>query len=262
MLHFDLGLLMEQQNTRRIKMKNLSKGLPRPSLPRHHVVIIGIALTASLFPIPTALAIPIPVDLGPTGIVLDHRIVSLTAPNVDFQGQNITLDFSFQSGEFIRLFTATHFFQMDATFRINNAPIPQNFAGSGFLTDINGFALGPSVTLEAFPLINGVNQITGVDLVLRPLTSNAVPADAYGVHLDLTLPNSPGFGFVSSPNPSGFAVFGDIFGIGPGVPADVVPEGGGTSAFFAVGLTALIAAKICFRRTVVLRSPHATARFV
>jgi hypothetical protein len=52
--------------------------------------------------------------------------------------------------------------------------------------------------------------------VLRPLTSNAVPADAYGVHLDLTLPDSPGFGFVSSPNPSGFGVFGNIFGIGPG----------------------------------------------
>jgi hypothetical protein len=242
-------------------MKNLSKGLPRPSLPRHYVVIIGIALTASLFPIPTALAIPVPLDLGPTGIVHDHRIVSITAPNVAFQGQNIILDFSFQSGEFIRLFSATKFFQMNAQFGINNAPIPQNFAGSGFLTDINGDALGPSVTMEAFPITNLVNQI-GVDLVLRPLTSNAVPADVYGVHLDLTLPNSPGFGFVNS-FPGLFAFEGNIFGIGPGVPANVVvPEGGGTLAFFAVGLTALITAKVCFRRTVVLRSPHATARFV
>ena len=243
-------------------MKNLSKGLPRPSLPRHYVVIIGIALAAPLLPIPAALAIPVSVDLGPTGVVQSSRTdFSVTAPNVAFQGQNIALDFNFQNGEFIRLFTATHFFQMDAFFGINNAPIPQNFAGSGFLTDINGFALGPSVTLQAFPVTNLVSQ-AGVDLLLRPLTTNAVPADAYGIHLDLTLPNSPGFGFVNSPAPGSVSFFGDIFGIGPGVPPDVVPEGGGTLAFFAVGLTALIAAKVCFRRTVVLRSPHATARFV
>jgi hypothetical protein len=221
-------------------------------LMRHHVVIIGIALAAPLLPIPAALAIPVSVDLGPTGIVHGARSdFSVTAPNVGFQGQNIALDFNFQNGEFIRFFTATSFFQMDAFFPINNAPIPQIFAGSGYLSDINGAALGPSVTLQAFPATNLVNQI-GVDLVLRPLTSNAVPADAYGIHLDLTLPNSPGFGFVNSPAPGAITFFGDTFGIGPGVPANVIPEGGGTFVVFAVGLTALIAAKIWFRKSAVL----------
>jgi hypothetical protein len=166
--------------------------------------------------------------------------VDLPAPNVEFQGQNIAIDFSFQNGEFIRLFTATHFFFVDAFFTINSAPLPQNFVGSGFLTDKKGDALGPSVILEAFPVTDLVNQI-GVDLVLRPLTSNTVPADAYGVHLDLTLPDSPGFGFGSSPS----VLFGgDIFGIGPGVPTDVIPDAGDTLFLFSIGLAVLIGMKI------------------
>ena len=75
---------------------------------------------------------------------------------------------------------------------------PLNFTGSGFLEDNQGGALGPTITLQAFPVTDLGNQ-TGVDLLLRPLASNAVPGDAYGFHLDLTLPDSPGFGFGSGP---------------------------------------------------------------
>jgi hypothetical protein len=174
--------------------------------------------------------------------------VDVTAPNVQFLGQTIELDFNFQSGEFIRLFTATNFFQADIFFRINNAPIPQIFTGSGYLTDFNGDALGPLVILQAFPVTNLDSQI-GVDLLLRPLTSYSVPADAYGIHMDLTLPDSPGFKFVNCPGPGAIVFDGNIFGIGPGIPPDVVPEGSNTIALFAVALTALTAATISFRRT-------------
>jgi hypothetical protein len=47
------------------------------------------------------------------------------------------------------------------------------------------------VTLEAFPVTNHFHQ-TGVDLVLRSLTSDVVPDDVYGFHLDLTLPTVQG----------------------------------------------------------------------
>ena len=115
-------------------------------------------------------------------------------------------------------------------FRINNAPLPAlNFAGSGFLTDNHGAELGPAVTLEAFPVTHHFHQV-GVDLVLRPLTSDVVPVDVYGFHLDLTLPNSPGFGFGDGP-PGGVTFDANVFGIGPGIPRDIVPDFGSTALF-------------------------------
>jgi hypothetical protein len=225
---------------------------------RHHPVVISFSLATCLCTVPAALAIPIPVDLGSTGIVEGVRQVSVTAPDVSFQGQNIIFDLSFQSDQFVRLFTATTFFQIDIFFRINNAPIPQNFAGSGYLTDKNGQALGPSVTLQAFPVTNLVSEI-GVDFLLRPLTSNSIPADAYGVRLDLTLPDSPGFGFVNTPAPGAIVFDGNIFGIGPGIPANVIPEGGCTFVLFALAFGAVLAVRICFPSTVIhtLQTPKA-----
>jgi hypothetical protein len=187
-----------------------------------------------------AVATPLWVDLGPTGVVHNSRTVDCGAPNVQFAGQNIDIDFSFQNGQFIRLFTATNSsFQIDAFFRINNAPFPAlNFAGSGFLTDNHGAELGPAVTLEAFPVTHHSHEV-GVDLVLRPLTSNAVPADVYGIHLDLTLPNSPGFGFGDGP-PGGVTFAANVLGIGPGIPRDIVPDFGSTALFLTIALGGLI----------------------
>ena len=106
-----------------------------------------------------------------------------------------------------------------------------NFTGSGFLEDNQGGALGPTITLQAFP-VTDLDSQTGVDLLLRPLASNAVPGDAYGFHLDLTLPDSPGFGFGSGPA-GGVRFDANIFGIGPppGIPRDIVPDDGRHGAF-------------------------------
>src|SRR4029077_7404063 len=164
-----------------------------------------------------AVATPLCIDLGPSGVVRNNRTVDSGAPDVGFAGQNIDIDFSFQNGQFIRLFTATeNTFQIDAFFRINNVRLPAlNFAGSGFLTDSHGAELGPAVTLEAFPVTHHFHQV-GVDLVLRPLTSDVVPCDVYGIHLDLTLPNSPGFEF--GDGPVGRVTFAaNVFGIGPDI---------------------------------------------
>ena len=198
-----------------------------------------LTVAALLVPASVAVAIPLPIDLGPTGIVHGNLPVDLPAPNVQFQGQNIVFDFSFQNGEFIRLFTATKSFQMDAFFRINSAPLPElHFAGSGYLTDNLGGQLGPAITLVALPVTDLVNEI-GVDFLLRPLTSNAVPADAYGIHLDLTLPNSPGLGFGDGP-PGGVTFTANVFGIGPGIQRDIVPDGGSTALFLIITLGGLI----------------------
>ena len=202
--------------------------------------VLGFAALAS------ADAVTIPIDLGSTGVVNSGRTADLPAPSVQFQGQSIVFDFSFQNGEFIRLFTASKDFQMDAFFRINNAPLPPlNFAGSGYLTNNLGGQLGPAVSLQAFPVTDLVNEV-GVDFLLRPLTGNAVPADVYGIHLDLTLPDSPGFGFGAGPV-GGVGFYGNLFGIGPGVPRDIVPDqGSGTLLLLGIGLLGPIMASLFF----------------
>jgi hypothetical protein len=205
-------------------------------------LLSGIVVGISFATTPPLQAVTIGVDLGPTGVVNSNRTVDLPAPNVEFQGQSIAIDFNFQNGEFIRLFTATHSFLIDAFFRINNAPLPAlNFAGSGCLIDSQGDALGPLVSLQAFP-VTDLHHEVGVDLVLSPLTSSAVPADVFGIHLDLTLPNSPGFGFGNGP--VGGVTFGSgIFGIGPGVPRDIVPDLDSTFLLLSLGLVGLVVAR-------------------
>jgi len=209
--------------------------------------LFAVLAICATFCVPAATAIEIGIDLGSTGIVHGSRTVELLAPSVQFEGQNIVFDFSFQNGEFIRLFTATKSFQMDAFFRINNAPLPPlNFAGSGYLTDNLGSQLGPAVSLQAFPVTDLVNEV-GVDFLLRPLTSNAVPIDVYGIHLDLTLPNSPSFGFGKGP-PGGITFDGNVFGIGPGVPRDIVPDNGSTLLFLSLGSLVPIVARMRLAR--------------
>src|SRR5205823_2008972 len=126
-------------------------------------------------------------------------------------------------------------------------PLPAlNFAGSGFLTDNHGAELGPAVALVAFPVEQDFHQV-GVDLVLRPLTSDVVPDDVFGIHLDLTLPNSPEFGFGDGP-PGGVTFDGNIFGIGPGIPRDIVPDTGSTLLLLSLGSLIPVVARMRLAR--------------
>jgi len=208
----------------------------------HRVIVIGLTMGAAILWTQVAFATPLSVDLGSTGVVHGSRTVDLPAPSLQFQGQNITIDFSFQNSQFIRLFTATESsFQMDAFFRINNAPLPDlNFSGSGHLVGQGG-ALGPTISLQAFPVTDLLHQV-GVDFLLRPLTSNAVPDDICGIHLDLTLPDSPEFGFGGGPV-GGVTFAGNVFGIGPGVPRDVIPDTGSTGFFLAIALAVIFSVR-------------------
>jgi hypothetical protein len=241
------GIYMYLLTLGTVKTLSVQNFISRSNL-RHYVVIIGLVLATSFLPPRVTLATPIPIEIpidlkSKSTILSSHTVFDLAAPNVQFQGQTIAMDFSFQNGQFIRLFTATKFFQIDAFLRINNAPLlpPLNFTGSGFLEDNQGGALGPTITLQAFPVTDPGNQ-SGVDFLLRPLASNAVPGDAYGFHLDLTLPDSPGFGFGSGPA-GGVTFTGNIFGIGPDVPHDIVPDGGSTALFLTITLAALISTR-------------------
>ena len=58
-----------------------------------------LTLAAFLVSGSVAVATPLWVDLGPTGVVHNSRTVDSGAPNVQFAGQNIDIDFSFQNGQ-------------------------------------------------------------------------------------------------------------------------------------------------------------------
>ena len=196
-----------------------------------------------------ATATQIQIDLGGTGVVSDSLIRSFTnnLNGTPFQGQNLPIDFTFQNGEFIRLFTATdrNLFTMDTFVRIDNAPSSISFSGSGYLVDSHGDPASTPRSLATFPVTNGAGQVTGEDIVLFPQVTNAPPIDFYGFHLDLTLPVSPGFGFT---DPIGDITFanGTIFGVGPGIPADIVPETGSTFWLSTIALGTLFGIRWLF----------------
>jgi len=213
-------------------------------------IIIKIGAIVALLAVTDARATSIQTDLGPSGILTSlpgspHTLplfVSFPNPDVPFQGQNVGIDFTFQNSEFIRLFTLTKFFNIDVFLRINDAPSPLDFSGTGFVSDVLGNPLGPSTSLQAFTDTNGANQIIGTDFFFTPSINSAHPVDIFDIHLDLTLPNSPGFGFISGSS-GALTLNGDILGIGPNVPADLVADTGDAIGLFAIGLTALGAAR-------------------
>jgi hypothetical protein len=182
-----------------------------------------IAISAFFLARSLAVAIPIQVDLGSQGVFTFSQSISFPEPAVQFQGQNIQFDFTFQNDEFIRLFTATQFFDVDVLLRINNSPSPLLFTGIEYLTDSSGAPLGRPVSIQAFPVTNGINEVIGTDFFAIPSIGSARPVDIYGIHLSLNLPNEPAFEFPGGT--SGAITFdSDIYGIGPNIPADIVPE--------------------------------------
>ena len=74
------------------------------------------------------------------------------------------------------------------------------------------------------------------------------PFDFYGVHLDLTFPTNSTvdvtggqFRLLSNTGP---------FGIGPGLPADIVPDTGSTAILLGLGFVGIILMTHCLDRNV------------
>ena len=87
---------------------------------------------------------------------------------------------------------------------------------------------------------------------LFPLFSGELhkPLDFFGVHLDLTLPTDTlarvtdgTFRLVAAG-----ANHDDRFGIGPGVPVDIVPELGATLLFFALAMVGVVGTRFAVIR--------------
>lgn len=192
----------------------------------------------------SAEATPILVDLGPS-----HTITSQTPLSpfdelngTPLSGQNVSVDFSFSNDEFVRLFSITSTtFEAFIKLQTNASGFVGFLEGTGYLVDLDGNAIpGYGVTGSAsgsdgsmaiglFPLLKDACGTPNTDL-LRPL-------DFYGVHFDLSFPdaNNPWIQVIGGE----FTLISDargVFGIGPGIPTDVVPDSGSTLLLFGIGL--------------------------
>ncbi len=213
------------------------------------VVIAMLALAG----IERAQATAIQIDLGnPNTLANDLAVAFSELDGTSLVGQTLSLDFSFTDQEFVRIFSVTSdAFIAGLALQTNGSGLVGFLDGTGYLIDAQGNAIpGFGVTgsssgddgsmfLGLFPLLKDADGTPNDDLP-RPL-------DFFGVHYDLTFPSNPSVAVTGGQ----FEMFSDTgpFGIGPGLPADIVPDVGSTLLLLGIGLIGLIGMRARLSRT-------------
>lgn len=209
-----------------------------------------VALFLSAIAGSSAYATPISIDLGFSPNITTQAGSAFTDLNgTQLQGQTLSLDFLFANGKFARLFSVTSpGFKVLITLNTSGSGVVGFLDGTGNLLDSSGSALGSPDFLGSAAGDDG-----SMAVALLPLSSRqfSKPLDFYGVHTSLTLPDVSSvmitggeFQLISA------GAYGrDVFGVGPGVPSNIVPESGSSLLFFSLSLLALPA----IRRHVSLR---------
>jgi len=206
-----------------------------------HALATGLIVCGALFP-PAARAIAISLDLGPSGKITSELNTSFNTLNgVALAGQNVSLDFTFTNAEFVRLFTATsESFSTLISLQTDGTGLVGFLDGTGFLADQSNNPLHSPQTLGSASGGNG-SMLAG----LFPFFSNELqqPVDFYDVHFDLTLPVNSSVSITGAQ----FALNSEPhhpFGIGPGVPADILPDTGSTFLLLSFGLLVLVVGRM------------------
>jgi len=190
----------------------------------------------------SANAVLISADLGPS-----HTVTSQTPPSsfndlngTGLNGEMLSVDFSFLNDEFVRIFSVTSSaFQVSLKLQTSSSSFVGFLGGTGYLIDINGNAIpGFGITgsasssdgwmaISLFPLVKDECGTPNDDL-LRPF-------DFYGVHFDLDFPDNDSI-FVTTGEFSLVDPNGGVFGVGPGIPENIVPDSGGTLLLLGIAL--------------------------
>jgi hypothetical protein len=211
----------------------------------------------------------IPVDFGPSRIVegsFFHYVPTLGLNNTHLNGQTVPLDLDFGQ-HFVRLFTATSGLSLSLGFTLDgNLLVPSNFnygpldLGNGYYTDAQGQQIGTAIDLFGYFGSGSFNRpgnaLTSMQLYALLPPDLQRPADLYGFHFDLTLPQADAF-ITEDGNPNGWRSDGTtyvslsasephaVFGIGPDIPRDRdVPDGGSTWGLFLLGCLGLAVTKL------------------
>jgi hypothetical protein len=179
-----------------------------------------------------AQAVTIGIDLGPPGTFsLDTTVPFNNLNGTALLGQSLSVNFVFANSQFVRLFTVTTSFSVVIALQTNGSGLVGFLTGTGYLTDSVGNALEPPETLGSASSDDG-RMFAG----LFPEVSR--PIDFYGVHFDLTFPTNPTVAVTGGQ----FRLLSDSgpFGIGPGLPKDVVPDSGSTAILLGLGFGGII----------------------
>jgi hypothetical protein len=196
----------------------------------------------------TAAATDINFDIGAsTGVKTAVSAPFAALSGTSLQGQTLSINLVFGPGQFGRLFTVSDSsLTAGLTLNTNAAGLAGFLDGTGYLFDQQ---MNP---LEAPQQLGSASNGSGLMFAsLFPLQSSGLtpPLDFFGIHFDLTLPNNPSISisanssfdlFFSDNNPSA------RFGIGPGIPQNIVPETGNCIYLFGLALTGLFAARSKF----------------
>ena len=205
-------------------------------------LLAGIIAALSLGAIGSARATTINLDLGARHHVTWKVTNSFAALNgTDLQGQTLSLDFTFSHGEFVRLFTITNnSFVALLKLQTNSSDMVDFLNGTGFLVDKHGNPLEAPQQLGSASGNNG-----SLAAGLFPLLPGDLqrPLDFFGIHFDLTLPVSPSISITGEE----FLFRSDRrgpFGVGPAIPADIVPDTGSTVLLLGLALLGPILARL------------------
>jgi hypothetical protein len=187
-------------------------------------------------------ATPILIDIGPSPNITTHVGTTFNDLNgTPLQGQTLSLDFLFTNGEFARLFSVTDSqFAVLITLNTTGSGMVGFPGGMGSLLDQTGSPFG-----TAEPLGSAVGSDGSMSVALVPLRSGqfSTPLDFFGVHTDLMLPTNLAMTVTGGEFQlvSAGANSHDVFGIGPGIPANIVPDSGSTLLLSTLMLLALLA---------------------
>jgi hypothetical protein len=209
-------------------------------------LIIGAALLAAT----NLQAIPISIDLGPRGSVIERYLDFSGFEGTQMAGQSFSLDFSFPDSEFLRIYTtlggAGSFSAFLFLYANAGNPFENTFPfrGSGYVTDAND-------QQYSYPAIHNTGNNGIFFLGLHPFISTAIqnielgPLDIYGIHYDLTLPDLEGIEIVSSQlgifGPGGFDFEIPNIAVGPGIPDhQSVPDTGSTLLLLTLALIPIL----------------------
>ena len=175
---------------------------------------------------------PIQINLGAPGTYSTDMTIPFSGLNgTALAGQSLSVDFVFTNSEFLRLFTVTTSFSTLITLQTNGSGLVGFLHGTGYLTDSLGNAL-------ELPEILGSASSDDGQMFAGLFPQVGRPIDIYGAHFDLTLPTNLKLGVTEGQLrllSDGFA-----FGIGPGLPADIVPETGSTAILLGMSFLAII----------------------
>lgn len=200
----------------------------------------GIIAAVSLGTVGSAKATTIDLELGPSPHITTKVTDSFGGLNgTALQGETLSLDFTFSNGKFVRLFTITsNPFVALLTLQTNGSGMLGFLDGTGFLVDQQGNPLQQPQQLGSASGDNG-----SLAAGLFPLLPGGLqrPLDFFGIHFDLTLPVNSSISITGAE----FRLMSDgPFGVGPGVPRDIVPDQGSTLLLLSLGALGLILARL------------------